>query len=393
MKVLFTSDLQLEAGLSLGYGEFGPGSRFQDQRENLDRIANLAVAQGVGLVCVNGDVFERSKPSPWAILAFQSFVRALTTSGIKVLVILGNHDVRSAALPPALSIFHEAGVEVALAPSIWPLDDIVVAALPWSPTSRLIAGTPDAARDDIHQTAAEALVHGAHVLGARCRDEFADKTPILIGHWAISGASLPTGLDTSHLREPVIPIEGLSGAGFAVVAFGHIHMAQVITKSPSPVFYCGSPMVMNWGEALVPHGVWIFDAAGAGALKFHPVEDRRFVTVGGSSEPWDDTFCLPAMIEGGVEGALVRIAYTCSEEQGRSIDQAALRRLYHEAGAHKVFVKPTVLREVRARATEAHAEGLTEVDGLELWLSSQDVAAADAGALRALHGEYVARVA
>lgn len=391
MKVLFTSDLQLEAGLALGYGEFGTGSRFQDQRENLDQIATLAVQEEVGLVCVNGDVFERSKPSPWAILAFQSFVRALTTSGIKVLVILGNHDVRSAALPPALSIFHENGVEVALAPSIWPLDDVVVAALPWSPTSRLVADMPEVARDLLNEKAAELLVHGAHVLGARCVDEFPDKTPILIGHWEISGASLPTGLDTSHLREPVIPIEGLTSAGFKVVSFGHIHQAQVITNVP-PVFYCGSPMVMNWGEALVPHGVWIYNTAGAGALKFHPLQDRPFVSIGSANEPWDDQFCLVDTIEGGVAGALVRISYTCTEEQSRTLDQGALRRVYHAAGAHKVFIKQTVLREVRARVEAAHADGLTEADGLELWLSSQGIAEEDAVALRALHADYIGRV-
>ena len=97
MKALLTADLQLGAGLTLGAGEFGPGSRFQDQLEALDRIVDLALAEKADLVAVGGDVFERARPAPHEILAFQAFVRRLLEEKIRVLCIPGNHD---AAAPP-----------------------------------------------------------------------------------------------------------------------------------------------------------------------------------------------------------------------------------------------------------------------------------------------------
>ena len=106
--------------------------------------------------------------------------------------------------------------------------EIVVATLPWTPISRLVADRPADDRDSLNEIAAAALVESAHLLGARCRDEHPDKTAILVGHWAVSGASLPTGLPVEMLREPVLSSEGLASAGFDLICFGHIHAAQVV---------------------------------------------------------------------------------------------------------------------------------------------------------------------
>ena len=391
MKVLFTADLQLGVGQNLGHGEYGPGSRFQDQVDNLDKIAALAVEHQVGLVGVLGDVFERSRPAPWEILAYQNFVRTLNNHGIRVLTILGNHDVRSAALPSALGIFHGNGCDVALNPSIYDYGDVVIAALPWTPTTRLIAQRPADSTDSLNDLAAQALEQAAHVLSTRCEVEFAGRVPILVGHWGITGAALPTGLDVAtHLREPLIALDGLAQSGFALAAFGHIHKAQVLANGPTPVFYCGSPTVCNWGESAVEHGVWLYDTEGAGALKFLPVADRPFVTLdrGFIELPFGLGFDEPA---GDVEGALVRVRYTVTEEQARRVDQTAIRKTLMENGAVKVFFQPTVERTVRSRVAVSATEGVSETDGLEFWLASQEVA--DPDGLRALHAEYVTRVA
>jgi exonuclease SbcD len=261
MRALFTADLQLGAGNDLGNGsDFGPGSRFADQEDALDQIAYLAAQEECELVCILGDVFEYASPKPFAILAFQSFVRRLRDNGASVLCILGNHDVKSAALPPALAIFGETGVAVALGPSLYPVGDVVVATLPWTPIARLVADRPAEDRDSLNEVAAAALVESAHLLGARCRDEHPGKTAILVGHWSVSGATLPTGLPVEMLREPVLSLEGLKAAGFDLVVLGHLHKVQVISDDPA-VLYCGSPWVCSWGETDDSHGVWLLDTA------------------------------------------------------------------------------------------------------------------------------------
>lgn len=391
MKLLFVGDLQLGAGLDLGFGEYGEGSRFHDQEQILDRVAKVAEDREVDLVAVLGDVFERAVPKPWEILAFQTFVRRLVYNGKRVLVIVGNHDVKSAALPTALSIFAEQGVEVALGPTLYPLDELVIAALPWAPTTRLLASVEGPVdRDRVNELAAKALVNGARVLGTRCEVEYDGRIPILVGHWSVEGAALPTGIETSQLHEPVLPLDAVADSGFRIAAFGHIHKPQVLAKEPGVVFYTGSPQVCDWGEAGFEHGVWLYDSAGAGALKFQPVEDRPFLTIDLDAAKYLEAG--PALVEGiAVEGAFVRVKYECDEEQARRIDHGALRASLTACGARKVVLRPKVSRAARARVA-AVEQGISEDAAFDLWLHSLETDPGPAEPLVELHREYLRRV-
>lgn len=395
MKILLTADLQIGAGQDLGVGQYGPGSRFHDQTEMLGRIAGIAIEEQADLVCVLGDVFDRATPQPHEILAFQAFVRALNQTGTQVFCLLGNHDSRSAALPSALEIFGETGCVIALQPSLYPIGDVVLAALPWTPPGQMVAQNPGMSRDEINDLTAQALVNAAHLLAARCEIEHPGKKALLVGHWAISGAALPTGLDTGMLREPVIPLDGLTSSGFDLAFFGHLHIAGVLAAGPTPVGYCGSPWVNSWGEASGDHGVWIYSTEGAGALKFHPVDDpKRFVTLDvGFTETTvlggqrDYVMTMPSQAP-LLAGALVRVRYTVSEEVAARIDQNAIRQTLLAQGAVKVVFRPTVERAVRARVAEM-AEDMGEAAALDLWLSSQDVDAELAAQLRLAHATYL----
>lgn len=395
MKVLLTADLQIEAGADLGVGTFGPGSRFDDQVLMMKRIADLAAEEDVELVCCLGDIFDQARPTPHAILAFQGFVRRLISEGRQVFCLLGNHDSRSAALPSALEIFGETGCVIALQPSLYPVDDIVLAALPWTPPGQMVAQNPGMSRDEINDLTAQALVNAAHLLAARCEIEHPGKKALLVGHWAISGAALPTGLDTGMLREPVIPLEGLTNSGFDLAMFGHIHLAGMLATGPTPTGFTGSPWVSSWGEASGDHGVWIYSTEGAGALKFHPVDDpKRFVTLDvGFTETTvlggqrDYVMTMPSQAP-LLAGALVRVRYTVSEEVAARIDQNAIRQTLLAQGAVKVVFRPTVERAVRARVAEM-AKDMGEAAALDLWLSSQDVDAELAAQLRLAHATYL----
>ena len=120
-------------------------------------------------------------------------------------------------------------------------------------------------------------------------------------------------------------------------------------------------------------------------LRFHVIEDRPFLTLDLEHPE------LPLLVLDGVEGAVVRVRYTVSEEQARKVDQAALRRDLLNAGAAKVVLRPTVEREVRARVAEM-AHDVDEASALELWLSSQGINGSQAEALRTVHAEYVAKL-
>lgn len=387
MRTLFFSDPQLEAGAALGYGEWGEGSRFHDQEQVLARIADTAAAEQVSLVCCLGDVFDRRRPAPWSIIAFRNFVATLLAEGIRVLIVAGNHDRKNATLPAAIQIFgDEQAVHVSMAPSLYPYDGVVVATLPWTPISGLVAQNSEVDRADLNELAAQTLVESARLLLERCRTEYPESKAVLAGHWAVSGGTLPTGLATDLLAEVVIPLEGLCDVGFDLTMVGHVHSAAVLSSSPA-VVSCGSPMVCDWGEAALPHGVWIYDSEGA--LRFVAIEDRPFVTLDGAAD-LDRAF---GDYTDQTEGAVIRYRYTVTEEEARHIDQAKIRSDLIAAGAHKVFIQQTIVRADRARVAEM-TDDLGPAAAFELWLDAHadEFPAGLRAELVAAHSEYVARV-
>lgn len=366
MKALFVSDLQLEAGLPFGSGEYGPGSRFDDQEMMLGQIVSLVDLEDVQLVCVLGDVFERSKPSPWAVLAFQRFVRTLREGGRNVFVLNGNHDVKSAALPPILSVF-EKDVGLALTPTLAAYGDIVIAALPWASTATLLESRKGT-REELHSLASGALLFAAEGLVARGRELYPGSKIVLAGHWAVGGASLPTNLPVEMLGEPVIPITSLVELGYDVGAFGHIHKAQLMAEKP-PTFYCGSPMVMNWGEGAEKHGVWIYDTGGT--LAFRELADREFITYDYNLEEVESLLGYSGGDQFPLEDALIRLRWEMTEDEARALDQAKVRQVLELMGARKVFLQPRIIRKERNRDTQI-SEDLNPEAALHLWLDSQE---------------------
>lgn len=404
MRVLLTADWQIGAGADLGTGEHGPGSRFQDQVDILNRIVDLAIEEKVGLFVMAGDAFERARPAPQEILAVQAVVRRLLAEHIRCLFLMGNHDSRGSALPSALEIFATSGCVVALAPSLYPLEAIdpddpgvVVAALPWTPPGAIVAAMPDVARDDVNDAAAQALVAGARALREQCSVLAPTMTPILVGHWAVSSAALPTGLDTALLREPVIPLEGLTESGFALAMLGHIHRAQMLATGPCPVGYTGSPQVNTWGETEGDHGVWLFDSIAHG-LEFIPIADnKRFVTLDADLTSADTSGLLYVDLGYSANGidftdAFVRARYTVTEAQARRVNQTAIRQSLADLGALKVIFKPTIVREERARVAEMASDSLSETQALDFWIASQQIDNGLAAQLHDAHAAYLGRV-
>lgn len=342
MKILFTGDLHLEAGRSLGNGaEYGAGSRFQDQVGVLDRIAELARVEDVGAVCVLGDVFDRPIPSPWAILAFHDFVIDLTCP---TYVITGNHDVKNATLPHALRLTTAGDTKLADRPCAL----LPFATLPWTPLSRLVA----AGHTDPKAAAAGMLLD----IARRMR---ADGASILLGHWAVSGFGLPAGRSTDDLvSEPVIDAHELAEIGFDVCAFGHIHRPDEHGTYPG-IFYVGSPMPLNFGEAGFDHGVWLYDTD-TRALRFRAIPSRPLLTI--------DADTMPSPEGWRFDGAIIRYRYQATEQDRP--DENEIREAFLAAGAAKVLVQGEVVRENRSRV-EGVDEHVGHEEALRMWFQAQ----------------------
>ena len=185
----------------------------------------------------------------------------------------------------------------------------------------------------------------------------------------MTGAGLPTGLSTSDLHEPVIPLPELERARFDAIVLGHIHKPQEFAVDGRDIFYTGSPNIVSFGEEHVEHGCWILTLGET--LEFVPLHDRPFVTIDADlTDAGDLTERVLTDAVGAVtvEGAVVRVRYRATAEQHRRVNQAALKtHLRDDLGAHRVYqIVPDIVRDTRTR-TDAITDDTSPVDAVREW--------------------------
>jgi exonuclease SbcD len=386
MKLLCTGDLHLGAGSDYGRA---PGERLDEQAEVWQQIRRLAQQHDVQAILFAGDAFERRRPTPDELIAFHRELGYLD-----VVAIAGNHDVANADLASGIEVFEGGNFfSVYRQPGIHTDFGVEIACLPWTPVARLVAANGGGDRDELHARAAELLLDTARDLRSQCAS---GRPSILLLHWSVSGASLPTGLPTDTLREPVLPLLELEELGFDAIVMGHIHKAQVLRDretGPCPIFYVGSPMPLNFGEASVDHGVWILDTDQRD-VEFVPIESRPFVTLDldglslSTSGVNGVYLCFDAEAD-GIEGAIVKVRYEATADEARRIDHAQIRQALLDAGAHRVYsIEPTIERPQRARV-EGLDEGLSPVAALMAYVDANEIDQAQALPIFERTGRYL----
>lgn len=395
MKLLCTGDLHLGAGSDYGRE---PGERLAEQRNVWETIAALAIEEDVDALLFAGDAWERRRPTPGELLAFKAGIDMLRDHDIQIVAIAGNHDVEAMERPTAYELFPDTDALFVYlsAPTVVRTfgangGEVNVAGLPWTPVSRLVAANGGGDRDDLNDRAAELLLAAARDLRGSITN---DLPSILLLHWAVSGACIPSGIPTDQLREPVIPLGELQEIGFDAIVMGHIHSQQLIATNPRepeiPVFYVGSPMPLNFGEARDEHGVWILNTE-TWVPEFVPVESRPLVTLdldGAQMFTLDGTAW-----QSQIDGAIVKARYKATADEARRIDHAKIRDALYEAGTHKVFsIEPTIEREQRARVADV-ADAIGEATALDMWISANEIAAPLHRGLRERNQRYLHEVA
>ena len=86
MKILHTSDWHLGKTLN-------NITRYEEQQEFIDEIAEIAKEENVDIILISGDIYDTSNPSAMAEnMFFNSAVRLAQNGTVPVMVIAGNHD-------------------------------------------------------------------------------------------------------------------------------------------------------------------------------------------------------------------------------------------------------------------------------------------------------------
>lgn len=359
--------------LAVADQHFGKGAqlaptRLAEQEACWREVLRLARDEQVDAIVHAGDAFDRRRPTPEELLAFE---RPLVDDvnvdawGREIIAINGNgsHDAEHGDTPSPLQVFDEAGLlHLHREPTVVKLVErtvcsayvpggIAIACLPWMSVKHLRARAGgDWDVDEINQRCVELLLEIAAGLRAQC-----DGPAVLVTHFAVDENSTPEGAPVHLFREPVLPARELAALGFDAVLAGHIHRPMIVEDLEAPVVSLGSPMPLDFGEGGYEHGVWIVEGS---AAEFRPLDSPRFVTLTLDNVPDD----LP------LAGCYVRVkASSDDEEIARDLE----RDLIVEGAAY-VRVEIETPRAQRARVEQLD-ETVSEADALAMWLTANEI--------------------
>lgn len=391
MKIAHIAD----AHWGFGYPGPTPAARFEDITRSMDWAADRIIAEGCELVLFAGDAFKDARVfidrATAEIKAFVAWLRKLSDAGIEVIVISGtpSHDAISAyhlireMQIPGVQVFTESGI------ASLPTDGgPVVACLPGMNRSSF------ALQDDF----AGLPPHEFHTkmtgwITKTCRELRAGLAGpvILMSHLTYDLAD--TGFEDALLQnEPIMTDEAANM--FDLVCLGHIHRPQ---RAGSNVFYSGAPERHNFGDERTIPGFWIHEYTGLSSIheingfrsSFIETPARRFQTI-----DWCD-MDIEAWLDGqvddfaGIQNAIVRIRYSCSEELQKRFDRRLLEKALYDAGAFFVAeIRAEVERSERIRDAEV-TEGLNPLTALAAWGTNQGYKPAEIGELQAVTTELM----
>lgn len=357
-------------------------TRLAEQEEAWRDVLELARSVSVDAVVHAGDAFDKRRPTPDELLAFERpLIEHAEDGGAPVFIINGNgsHDVAYGQGDSPLQVFDEAGLlRLYRQPAVYRDSIVSLAFLPWAPTAVLRARLDsDIGSDEVNAMCAELLVDVARQLRSP-----AGGPQVLVTHFSVSGSLTPEGASVDLFREPVLAAPELAALGFDTVVCGHIHKPQTMVADPA-VLYVGSPMPLTFGEGGSDHGCWIIESGAA--PRFVPVDSPGMVTV-----DWRTAVDLSLDGDLGWEHAYLRVKDTIVPPDGYS--PRHLERDMVAAGARYAKVELTPERVARGRVDSLDDE-VSEGDAFRMWLNAVEAPEDERGWLLELDQRYREQVA
>lgn len=263
MKLLHTSDWHL--GRSL-YGR----KRYEEFDAFLDWLVTTLADHQVDALLVAGDIFDTGTPSNRAQQQYYRFLRRVTGTGCRHVVLIGgNHDSPTFLNAPR-ELLRALDVHVLGAISDNLEDEVVVLSDSAGEPEAVIAAVPYLRDRDIRTVAAgesiddkdgklQAGIHAHYAqvveLADQRRRELGSPAPLnvpLIGMGHLFAAGGQT-VDGDGVRE--LYVGSLAHVPASIfppvldyVALGHLHVPQVVAGRDH-IRYSGSPLAMGFGEA------------------------------------------------------------------------------------------------------------------------------------------------
>ncbi len=237
MRILHTSDWHL--GRS-----FKKVPLAEEQARFVDQVVDVVKVEGVDLVVVAGDVFDRALPPADAFEAWYVALDRIVDAGSQVVGIAGNHDQgQRIELPPRL-LRDGVVLRGSPEPSVVTLDfddgPLLVAPVPFLDPflSRDLA-------DDEGPATHQSVIEGWLALAREARNS--GPRSLVVSHAFVRG-----GVESESERS-LLQVGGAELVdasvfdGFSYVALGHLHRPQLV-GGEERIAYCGSPIPYSFSE-------------------------------------------------------------------------------------------------------------------------------------------------
>jgi len=387
LRILHFADLHL--GVET-YGrpdpQTGLNTRFLDFLRVLDEVVDFALTSQVDLALFCGDAYKSRDPSQTQQREFAKRLARLSSAGIPIFLLVGNHDLPNAlGRATAVDIFDTlqvAKITVANKAATYCVQTgkgpVQIVALPWPRRSSLLSAeeTKNLSLEEIDRELQRIL---ADILTV-CFQELDPALPaVLAAHISLAGAKWGSERSALLGREPFLLQGNISHPYLDYTAMGHIHRHQVMGPEHSPIVYSGSLERLDFSEAEEAKGFCVVELdpgrqAGQrlAKLDFHPVKARPFLSIEVRLNPDDaqPTATLLHALERhreSIKDAVVRVQVRLHPYQQSQLNDAEIRRALREA----YFALPLALeveRHPRARLSLASAQGKDPLETLQEYL-------------------------
>ncbi|MCS7252455.1 MAG: exonuclease SbcCD subunit D [Armatimonadetes bacterium] len=378
MRILHFADAHI--GIET-HGKLDPASglntRLLDFVRCLEYIVDAAIERQVDVVLFAGDAYDYANPTPTYQKLFGAQMKRLSDAGIPTVLIVGNHDMPvSYGKASPLELFGVLGVpniHVAVKPQVINVTTrsgvLQVACLPYPNRSALLT------REEVRAMSEEEIAKRIEGICSDCISSMAerlshDAPSVLLAHVAAWNAVYAGSERTAELStEPKLMLSALAMPQFKYVALGHIHKYQDLNPSGAPhVVYSGSIDRCDFAEENEQKGFCVVSIADGVELEFLETPARRFVTIDvnmhGLKNPTQAL--INAIMERNVKDAIVRIRYSCTDEQQTTIDWKAVEQAL--SGAFRVVSVARQVEKPLQRPQAVITEQMSTIEALRRYI-------------------------
>ncbi len=390
MKILHFADLHL--GVE-SYGRIDPttglSSRLHDFLFALDQVVDYARQNRVDLVLFCGDAYKSREPSQTQQREFAKRINQLSTSGIPIFLLIGNHDLPNAiGRATSTEIFDTLAVKnvyVSNRPDIYRVPTnsgiIQIASLPWLRRSALLSkeDTKNLDFDQINQRLQQVLTN---IIATNISNLDPKLPSILAAHVWVSNAQVGSERSMTIGQEHMLLLSNVANPAFDYIALGHIHKHQVLSHNP-PVVYAGSLERLDFSEEEDNKGFYLVEiepdketGKRRVSFDFHQVTGRRFLTINigiesPDTEPTSTVLRVIAEQEDSIRDAIVRLNINLPAETEGQLRDNDIRNMLKET--YYFTIAKDIQRETRLRLGKWTAEEISPLDALKAYLESKKV--------------------